>query len=327
MKRLLPLKILLLVLTAANVTAIRAESWRSFTLDNDLFVGQDDGYTNGIYLSQYTAGIRGKSPGAGVMLAPLLRFIDFETPLFSVNLYTLGQTMVTPEDITREVPDPADVPYSGLLFLSNTYIHAQADKAVKYGVAIGVIGPASGAEQSQKWVHEVTGSDEPKGWDHQLHNELVFQFEPGIIRRMWLRPDKQDMDAVLLADVALGTVQTSISTSLFIRTGSGLQYTYVTPALRSTRSSNPIAIGDGWFTYAGLNARYLFRQIFVDGNTYRDSPSIELDHTQVSLSVGLTYAWQAFSMSIAIEDAYVFDDKPETLPRYGSVTFAWKLED
>ena len=300
-----------------------AEKWASVTLDNDLFVGQDDGYTNGLYLGLHETGLREEAPGPGFLLKPFSGLLNSETPLFSVNSYTLGQTMVTPEDITAEVPDPNDVPYSGLLFFNNTYIHAQENKADKYTLIVGVVGPDSGAEQSQKFVHKAIGSDEPKGWDYQLKNEIVFQLERGRIWRKWLTPETKTMDAIFLADLNVGTIEASASTAVFLRAGQDMDHTYVTPSLRGTRTSNPISANGGWFVYAGLEAKYIARQIFIDGNTFRDSPSAELDHTQFTLSLGLTYSWQRVSISFASENSNIFEDNPEALARYGSFTFAW----
>jgi hypothetical protein len=36
---------------------------------------------------------------------------------------------------------------------------------------VGVVGPVSGAEWSQKSLYNVIGNDEPEGWHHQLSNQ------------------------------------------------------------------------------------------------------------------------------------------------------------
>lgn len=42
-------------------------------------------------------------------------------------------------------------------------------------LTLGVIGPASLAEQSQNLVHDANGSARFRGWMHQLHNEPALQ--------------------------------------------------------------------------------------------------------------------------------------------------------
>ena len=318
-------KLIVMGLLGCLSMGLHAAEWRSLTLDNDLFIEQDDGYTNGLYIAQYEIGRDENTPSHGLLLKPFSSLIDTDSAQFAVNTTTLGQTMITPDDITLEVPDENDIPYSGLLFLSNTYIKGQDNVADKYGFTLGILGPASGAEQAQKFVHKNVDADDPKGWDYQLKNELVFQFDRGRIWRHWLGQESKNTDMVFLTDLSLGTIETSIATSAFFRFGQNLQYTYITPSLHSNRTTNPIAVGGGWFGYVGLRAKYLARQIFVDGNTFRDdSPSAELDHSQFSLSLGATYSWQNYSLSFALESSHVFEDNPEGVTRYGSLTFAWK---
>ncbi len=304
--------------------ASQAEQWRSMTLDNDVFIGQDDGYTNGLYIAQHEVGAGKNSPSHGFLMRHFSKFIASDAD-FSINSYTLGQTMMTPEDITVEQPDPNDIPYSGMLFLSNTHISGHENVADKFGFTIGIVGPASMAEQSQKIVHEIIDGQEPMGWVYQLKNELVFQFDRGRIWRKWLGETAQNADFVFLTDLSIGTIETSVSSSVFLRFGQNLRYTYVTPSLHSNRTSNPIAVGGGWFAYVGLRAKYLARQIFIDGNTFRDdSPSADLDHSQFSLSLGATYSWKDYSVSFALENSHVFEEAPEAVSRYGSLTFAWR---
>jgi hypothetical protein len=38
-------------------------------------------------------------------------------------------------------------------------------------LTVGVVGPASFAEQTQKRIHEIVNADEPRGWNTQLKNE------------------------------------------------------------------------------------------------------------------------------------------------------------
>ena len=135
-------------------------------------------YTNGIYYSQFDTP-ENKRPEIG-FLAQAMRWSlsgrDSTADEFSIK--TIGQSMVTPDDITLEDPPrpPDDLPYGGLLFYSDNWIKAYAQHAERIGVTIGIVGEYSFAEESQKLVHKITGSDEPEGWDTQLNDEIVFQF-------------------------------------------------------------------------------------------------------------------------------------------------------
>src|SRR5690606_26945913 len=50
---------------------------------------------------------------------------------------------------------------------------------------IGVVGPKSGAEASQKWAHKLAGSEEPRGWDYQLGTDVVGGLQGTHAQKVW----------------------------------------------------------------------------------------------------------------------------------------------
>ncbi len=70
-----------------------------------------------------------------------------------------------------------DRPYAGWLFFNTGIAHLYEDQGNKERInglllSIGIVGPCSFAEQTQKAVHRAIGSEIPQGWDNQLNNEL-----------------------------------------------------------------------------------------------------------------------------------------------------------
>ena len=61
---------------------------------------------------------------------------------------------------------------------SQRFACSQRNGSPAVGVAVGVVGEWSFAEDSQKAVHEIIDSEEPLGWDTQTDNETVFKFSP-----------------------------------------------------------------------------------------------------------------------------------------------------
>ncbi|TQV85956.1 lipid A deacylase LpxR family protein [Aliikangiella coralliicola] len=312
--------------------------WVSYTLDNDLFIGNDSGYTNGLSVALYDSeessgeegGFAGKDPQPkpSWMLSPLLWSLKDEGYMGAVNIYTIGQSMITPEDIQVEVPSEEDLPYAGLLFINNTFLAINENFADKISTSIGVVGPLSLAEESQKFVHELIGADEPLGWDTQLKNELVFQFSRARAWRSWISDD-QSMDLVTSVEASLGTISSSVNVGVMFRYGTDLSRTYATELLNTTRTSNPAAIDGGWYIYTIVNSGYLFNQIFTDGNTFRDSRSIDYRNEFVGISIGLAYSWKDYSLSVAFNDANLISDDSEeqlkNLTEYGTITFAYRF--
>jgi hypothetical protein len=92
--------------------------------------------------------------------------------------WAVGQNMYTPIDIVSRVPDPTDRPYGGLLYFASVaetegHFMGKRRDLHRYELNLGVIGPPSLAEGSQKIAHEVVFAQRPNGWDHQISTKLA----------------------------------------------------------------------------------------------------------------------------------------------------------
>src|SRR3546814_2481293 len=82
----------------------------------------------------------------------------------------------------------------------------------------------SGAKDTQKFVHELIGSDDPKGWDTQLKTEpgIVLSYERkwrGLLPALSDDPTGLAIDATPHVGVALGNIYPHANTGLTIRIG------------------------------------------------------------------------------------------------------------
>lgn len=294
----------------------------TFTLDNDLFIASDDGYTNGIYGSWYYFGRDNKQPDSSLLVLPIKWSMPNNEGELSVDAYSIGQSMFTPGDIHVSNPDPNDIPYAGLLFLSNTYMVSYGSYADSITTTIGIIGPASGAEGTQEFIHQITGSDQPQGWDFQLENEVVFKLTRGRMWRNWVS-ENSHFDLLSGADIGFGTLESSINAGLTLRFGRKLSSSHITGILIPSRTSNFVAVNDGWFAYLMVGGRLVANHIIFNGNTYRDSRSSELDHTHITLTSGLAYSWDKLSLTLAYADLSFTDQDKSNVSRFGTVTIGW----
>ncbi|MCW8935035.1 MAG: lipid A deacylase LpxR family protein [Gammaproteobacteria bacterium] len=294
----------------------------TFTLDNDLFIASDEGYTNGIYGSWYYIG-RGKDqPNSSRLVWPLKWSMPDTDGELSINAYSIGQSMYTPSDILASNPDPDDIPYAGILFLSNTYIVSYGSFVDSITTTIGIIGPESGAESTQKFFHEITDSDQPQGWDYQLENEVIFKLTRGRMWRNWIS-ENGNFDLLSGVDMGIGTLESAINAGVAIRVGQQLSTSYISGILTPSRTSNFIAVNNGWFAYLMIGGRLIANHIVLNGNTYRDSRSIDLDNTHVTLTSGLAYSWGDLSVTLAYSDISFKDENISTASRYGTLTVGW----
>jgi hypothetical protein len=319
---------------SASGPVLAEAEWFSVTMDNDAFVGNDNGYTNGLYVT-WLDGPEGNSPAEIGWLARAMKWSlpDSGSSGIGFDIKTIGQTMITPDDIEEDPPilPPDDLPYGGLLFYTDTFVQIQQRHADKISVTIGVVGEASLAEDTQKVVHDIISSDEPCCWDEQLDDEVVFQVSRSRVWKTWVS-DSGNADFLLSADLQLGTISSSVGAGFMVRYGRQMKNSFATALLATSRTINPVASQTGWYVFAGARASYVGNQIFLDGSKSYDDDFDEIDYEEdaISATAGLAYSWKEFSFTFAMNDLNVNEDSDndgaEEYSEYGTFTVAWKLD-
>lgn len=271
----------------------------SFVLENDLFYDVDRHYTNGVRLlwmpHRDTA-----VPAWAARAAGLVPWFPDQGAIR--HGYAFGQSMFTPSDITVATPTSQDRPYAGWLYGTIGLAVESGRQLDQFGVTLGVVGPASLAEQTQKFVHKVVGADDPKGWASQLDNE------PGIVvtsQRSWrgyaattYLGNRLDFTPHLGA--ALGNVFTYGNAGLTLRYGRRLPADYgpprIQPGLPGSGDFAP-ASAFGWYLFAGIEGRAVARNIFLDGNSFGDSRSVDKKPLVGDLQFGFVLDWPDIRIS------------------------------
>jgi lipid A 3-O-deacylase len=272
----------------------------TFYFENDLFNGTDSNYTNGVKYSvispDLSPGVKeGRLPRKVLEYIHRIPFIKESLPELTHQVeFSFGQNMFTPTDTARSDLVEDDRPYAGWLYISTSYHRKyDTDEIVKFmdtvEVQLGVIGPASLAEDTQRIVHKWREIPVPKGWDNQLKNE------PGIaavFERKWLfhpvGPKMSALGAIAHAGGALGNVYTYLNTGLEIRMGWNLPKDFGVSLIRPAGSTR-LSIGKDFalFGFGAVNGRLVIRDIFLDGNTFRDSHSVDKEPFVADLAAGI----------------------------------------
>lgn len=311
-------------------------TWRdgaAFSLisENDIYSGADRNYTNGIQLG-VVSGPCNALLGTGFLSEHLLpeRF-DADDRAWRAGV-AAGQMMFTPADISAVVPDPDDRPYAAWLYASFTLISQTTTPGDVADLEtakldLGWIGPGAGGEWVQtNWHHMINGA-EPMGWGGQLRDEPTVNFTYDATRRWRLpAPGWLDADADLRAGGSLGNVAIHASAGGSLRLGQGFEGDYGPPRIRPalggatffSRSGRPF----GWYLFAGVEGRAVGRDIFLDGNTFRDSPSVDKEpfvfDAQTGAAVRLGRARVTFTY-VHRSESFVDQVGPD---RFGAITLS-----
>ncbi len=272
----------------------------SLRLENDVFANRDRFYSNGVSVSMIR---RGES-----WLDPFADRLPWGHGRRTVG-YELGQIMVTPEDITRAIPDPDDRPYSGILYLALS-LHIDRQNAY-HGLKLisGVVGSWSLAEETQTAVHRLVGSSLPQGWDAQLHNEPVLNlvYEHRRKYRLSRQAHRWAVEALPVAGFMLGNVLTEAHAGGQVRLGFNVPDDFGTTLMRGMvhlppPRGNPEQQSKsslGLFVYGGVAGNLVARNITLDGNTFEDSARVDKKPFVPAAEVGMAMGSRRFLASFA----------------------------
>lgn len=265
----------------------------NFQVENDLFGGNTDrNYTNGVRVTWLSA--QDDVPDWVSMPAAQVPFFASGGKLRV--LFGLGQNLYTPTDITVREIQTDDRPYAGWLYGSVGLVSDNGTILDNLQLDFGVLGPAALGSPVQEFVHDLIDTRDPSGWDNQLKNE------PGLVlfyERKWRSILEFDeflpglpgygVDATPHVGAALGNVFTYGAGGLTLRFGKNLPSDYGAPRIRPSLPGSNFFISDGsfgWYLFAGVEGRAIARNIFLDGNTFEDSHSVDKKHFVGDLQVG-----------------------------------------
>jgi hypothetical protein len=272
----------------------------TFYFENDLFNGTDSNYTNGVKYSIISPDLSphapdGKLPRSALELVQKIPFIGKSPKDYTHKVeFAMGQNMFTPADIARSDLIKDDRPYAGWTYFSTSYHRRDNTKeSVNFmdtvEIQLGMIGPASYAEETQKLVHQMRDIQRPNGWDNQLKNEpgLAVAFE-----RKWLfnpvETDTPGFSAITYTGGAVGNVYTYLNAGLELRAGWNIPRDFGVSLIRPAGSTRMV-IGDKFsiFAFGALNGKAVARDIFLDGNTFSDSQNVEKKYFVADIAGGL----------------------------------------
>ena len=270
----------------------------SILFENDIFYHTDRDYTNGVQLAWTTS--PDQSSDWATRTARMLPFFS-ETGEVRTN-YALGQNIYTPSNLHLSDPLPTDRPYAGFLYLGLGVIDETDQQLDQAQLQLGVVGPDSLAEESQTFVHRIIHGTLPQGWPFQLRNEPAVVL---IDEKTWRALESGKLlgfsfDIDPHVGGAVGNVYDYANAGAMARIGFDLPDDYgpvrIEPSLPGSNYFEPTG-SFGWYIFAGIDARAIARNIFLDGNTWQASRHVDKLPFVGDAQLGAAIAFDRFRLT------------------------------
>jgi lipid A 3-O-deacylase len=296
-------------------------------IENDVIAATDQHYTNGLELSYLS--VQDGVPGSlrpGVAILPGVAREDVMR--FGISL---GQQIFTPNDIEATAPLPEERPYAGWLYLGFALVADHGKQLDTWVLNLGVVGPSARGEEVQNGFHESISGDHANGWDNQLHDEFGAAL---LYEHRWRNIYAKKFDGFGLdfsphLGFSLGNVATYANGGVTLRLGNAVHTDYgvprIRPSLPGSAFFDPTSKGFRWYVFAGVDARYVAQNIFLDGNSDGDSLSVEKQEFVAELQSGFAIVWHrvrfAYTYVLRSEE-YEGQEEPD---KFASVAISYRF--
>ena len=157
----------------ASFRMVNSDHYIRLHYENDYFSGTDEYYTQGVNVEWMTPVFK-KNPINRILILP-----KEGTHQFGI---ALDHNAYTPTSIYFNNILYGDRPFAASFVVKTFAIsnHPTKKYRITSAFSVGIIGEAAGAHQIQKTIHRWIGDTDPKGWQYQIKNDIVINYEARI---------------------------------------------------------------------------------------------------------------------------------------------------
>jgi hypothetical protein len=167
------------------------------------------------------------------------------------------------------------------------------------------------------------------GWDNQLSNEPTLGIS---YARLWsiIQPGPGSLQFGIIPHLTaqLGNVYTYGAGGVIFRLGNNLRTSFSPPTIRPGfpgvcyfRSSQSFS----WYLFGGHESRWVFKDIFLDGNTFKDSHSVKKENLVGDYQFGLSLHKGRLRVSLSnVYRTKEFEEQKE-LTRFGALNLSFSF--
>ncbi|MBU1002195.1 MAG: lipid A deacylase LpxR family protein [Proteobacteria bacterium] len=319
--RLLPFLLALAtaILLSAPVHAEDAprpgEHWAmSLYNENDKLAGTDQHYTNAVKLTVVTMDLREYAHSEVVAeyfpwLIPAIKEAPFvNDPEKTRNIaFSIGNEIYTPIDVKATQLIRDDRPYAGWTYASLALHAKDANRLDTFETTLGIVGPSAHSDSIQNNFHRLIGTFPSDGWNNQLRDEpgIMLSWQRRLRHEYLFEDSPWGVDFVPHLGATAGNVLTYANLGGQVRLGYHLPRDFGVSPIQTgstvgtpTEQDDPRLNGDwGFNIFAGADGRAVARNIFLDGNTFRQSHHVDKIPFVADLYGGASLFWDRWTLT------------------------------
>lgn len=293
----------------------------SFSMENDADFRTDQDYTYGAEISVlfYREDIN-----ESFLHIPFTNYKNQDNYIS----FSYAQKIYTPKDLENYDLIDNDRPYAGYVYIKSGLYQSYKNTLKSLVLQLGLIGPSTNMDSIQKLIHSIIGSDSPNGWDNQLKNEFIMQVNYSqkhyipLSSRSAITPEY---------GFELGNASTKIFAAALYRWGM-LSQDYGSSQIDNVTYNkiplSPKKVYKNQWSYCfnfSLKGNIIARDIFLDGNTFRDSHSVEKNIFVAEVGYGISINYEKFSIDYLRKHLSKEFKTQDRFPNYGSLIFSYNF--
>ncbi|CAN5337279.1 hypothetical protein BH09BAC3_BH09BAC3_37830 [soil metagenome] len=273
---------------AQSADSVRALPYEiSLTIDNDILFLTDQYYTAGQNLNYR---FQKKSP---------VRFFNNNDSSKTIIDFQYGFKVFNPKNLDTDVTAFMDRPYCGWQQISASLLNFRTERAGNFfKLQLGLVGPMTGIDIFQQWWHKALNLYPVEGWDSQISNELVVNFNYNHTHEF---PIVKGLEIVSSSGTWIGTGSNRISQEVILRLFNFnplAESAFMNATL--SREKRP---KQECFVFISFEGDYVFSNIFIQGSLFKNNPSqfvtsinpwlltrkIGIQYSEKKVTLGLTF--------------------------------------
>ena len=256
---------LIAVISTANGQTHSSEAGLQTDNDSYLLQGSDRYYTDGIFVFYRHALKTDNNPKLQN------KVLGFE----------LGQKIYNPQTGNISQASTVDRPFAGYLYAgASLNLLYKNESNLKLSAQVGVIGPASGGEGTQKFVHNTFDFYAINGWQYQIQNAFQFNLSAEY-NRLLTRSDGFDITASGYANLGTGFTGAGIGPLFRLGKLGQLFNSISTQSTAIAKQNAPQTSNGEFFIHYKPTFNYIAYDASIEGGLFHTKNPASLEVTRV----------------------------------------------